>query len=125
MSWKLTFTKQALKDANLSGAYSRRINIQHRLVYQVFEEEKVVRGCLENSFSRRRCDEKVARRETSGIKPINLRALKMREECSVRVFNAGINLQSVPDVSRLEQIAALRQKNFQTASKNFMNETQF
>ena len=28
---------------NLSGAYSRRINIQHRLVYQVREEDKVVR----------------------------------------------------------------------------------
>lgn len=28
---------------DLSGAYSRRINIQHRLVYQVFEEQKVVK----------------------------------------------------------------------------------
>lgn len=28
---------------DLSGAYSRRINIQHRLVYQVFEPEKIVR----------------------------------------------------------------------------------
>jgi toxin YoeB len=28
---------------NLTGAYSRRINIQHRLVYDVFREEKVVR----------------------------------------------------------------------------------
>lgn len=28
---------------NLEGAYSRRINIQHRLVYQVFEEEKIVK----------------------------------------------------------------------------------
>jgi Txe/YoeB family toxin of toxin-antitoxin system len=27
----------------LSGAYSRRINIQHRLVYQVYEEDKVVK----------------------------------------------------------------------------------
>ena len=27
----------------LSGAYSRRINIQHRLVYQVLEEEHVVK----------------------------------------------------------------------------------
>jgi Txe/YoeB family toxin of toxin-antitoxin system len=27
----------------LRGAYSRRINIQHRLVYQVLEEEKVVK----------------------------------------------------------------------------------
>ena len=28
---------------DLTGAYSRRINIQHRLVYQVLEEEKVVK----------------------------------------------------------------------------------
>lgn len=28
---------------DLSGAYSRRINIQHRLVYQVFNEERVVK----------------------------------------------------------------------------------
>jgi len=28
---------------DLSGAYSRRINIQHRLVYQVIESEKVVK----------------------------------------------------------------------------------
>lgn len=28
---------------DLSGAYSRRINIQHRLVYQVYEEEHVVK----------------------------------------------------------------------------------
>jgi Txe/YoeB family toxin of toxin-antitoxin system len=27
----------------LRGAYSRRINIQHRLVYQVIEEDKVVK----------------------------------------------------------------------------------
>jgi len=27
----------------LKGAYSRRINIHHRLVYEVFEEEKTVR----------------------------------------------------------------------------------
>ncbi len=27
----------------LSGAYSRRINIKHRLVYQIFDEEKVVK----------------------------------------------------------------------------------
>ncbi|MEX0662841.1 MAG: Txe/YoeB family addiction module toxin [Balneolaceae bacterium] len=27
----------------LEGAYSRRINIQHRLVYQVYEKEKVVK----------------------------------------------------------------------------------
>jgi Txe/YoeB family toxin of toxin-antitoxin system len=28
---------------DLSGAYSRRMTIQHRLVYQVFEQEKIVR----------------------------------------------------------------------------------
>lgn len=28
---------------DLSGAYSRRINIQHRLVYEVFPKERVVR----------------------------------------------------------------------------------
>ena len=28
---------------DLSGAYSRRINIQHRLVYQVIAEEEVVK----------------------------------------------------------------------------------
>ena len=28
---------------DLSGAYSRRINIQHRLVYQVLEGEKAVK----------------------------------------------------------------------------------
>lgn len=28
---------------DLEGAYSRRINIQHRLVYQVLEEEKAVK----------------------------------------------------------------------------------
>ena len=28
---------------DLSGAYSRRITIHHRLVYQVFLEEKIVR----------------------------------------------------------------------------------
>ena len=28
---------------DLRGAYSRRINIQHRLVYQVLEKEKVVK----------------------------------------------------------------------------------
>lgn len=28
---------------DLSGAYSRRINIQHRLVYQVVEKEKSVK----------------------------------------------------------------------------------
>lgn len=28
---------------DLAGAYSRRINIQHRLVYQIYEEEKTVK----------------------------------------------------------------------------------
>lgn len=28
---------------DLNGAYSRRINLQHRLVYQIFQEEKVIR----------------------------------------------------------------------------------
>lgn len=28
---------------DLAGAYSRRINIQHRLVYDVFQHEKTVR----------------------------------------------------------------------------------
>lgn len=78
MSWKVVYTKHALKDAqkiaasglkgkaqallallkddpfrspppleklvgDLSGAYSRRINIQHRLVYQVLPESKIVK----------------------------------------------------------------------------------
>lgn len=78
MTWKLAYTKQAVKDAkklaksnlkskaqallelvqedpfqtppayeklvgDLTGAYSRRINIQHRLVYQVLEQERVVK----------------------------------------------------------------------------------
>jgi toxin YoeB len=28
---------------DLAGAYSRRINIQHRLVYQIIEDEKAVK----------------------------------------------------------------------------------
>ncbi len=28
---------------DMSGLYSRRINIQHRLVYQVYEEEKTIK----------------------------------------------------------------------------------
>ena len=28
---------------DLTGAYSRRINIQHRLVYEIFHKEKTVR----------------------------------------------------------------------------------
>jgi toxin YoeB len=78
VSWRLLYTKQALKDAkkisasglrpkvegllsllqrnpyeqpppfeklvgDLEGAYSRRINIQHRLVYQIMKEIKSVK----------------------------------------------------------------------------------
>lgn len=28
---------------DFSGAYSRRINIQHRIIYQILEEEKIVK----------------------------------------------------------------------------------
>jgi len=28
---------------DLSGAFSRRINIQHRLVYQIYEKEKTIK----------------------------------------------------------------------------------
>jgi Txe/YoeB family toxin of toxin-antitoxin system len=28
---------------DLTGAYSRRINIQHRIVYQIYEKEKTVK----------------------------------------------------------------------------------
>jgi toxin YoeB len=28
---------------DLDGAYSRRINIQHRMVYEVFKQERIVR----------------------------------------------------------------------------------
>ena len=28
---------------DLAGVYSRRINIQHRIVYQVYEKEKIVK----------------------------------------------------------------------------------
>ena len=28
---------------DLEGAYSRRINIQHRLVYQVYKKEKIIK----------------------------------------------------------------------------------
>jgi Txe/YoeB family toxin of toxin-antitoxin system len=28
---------------DLSGAFSRRINIQHRLVYQIYEDEKLIK----------------------------------------------------------------------------------
>lgn len=28
---------------DLSGAYSRRINIQHRLIYQIYEKERIIK----------------------------------------------------------------------------------
>ena len=28
---------------DLTGSYSRRINIQHRLIYQIYENEKIVK----------------------------------------------------------------------------------
>jgi len=28
---------------DLSGAYSRRINIQHRIVYQIYDDQKIVK----------------------------------------------------------------------------------
>lgn len=78
VSWRLVYTRQAVKDAkklatsglkdkarallailevdplqtpppyekligDLAGAFSRRINIQHRLVYQVLETERIVK----------------------------------------------------------------------------------
>ena len=78
MSWRIVYSRHALKDAkkltksklrlkteelleilktnpfqnpppyeklvgDLQGAYSRRINIQHRLVYQVLEKEHIVK----------------------------------------------------------------------------------
>jgi len=78
VEYKVTYSKQALKDAkklssasldkkakelieliknnpfqkpppyeklvgNLSGSFSRRINIKHRIVYEVIENEKLVR----------------------------------------------------------------------------------
>jgi Txe/YoeB family toxin of toxin-antitoxin system len=78
VTWRIVFTKQAVKDAkklssaglrpkaetlldilrenpyqnppfyekligDLSGSYSRRINIQHRLVYQILEDEHTVK----------------------------------------------------------------------------------
>lgn len=78
MTWRLAYTKHAVRDAkklaksnlkpkaeslldilredplqtpppyerlvgDLAGAYSRRINIQHRLVYQVLEKERIVK----------------------------------------------------------------------------------
>lgn len=36
---------------DLQGAYSRRINIKHRLVYEVFEEEQTVKIIRRKIFS--------------------------------------------------------------------------
>lgn len=76
---------------NLAGLYSRRINIQHRLVYEIFDEEvtvgdvkyegtvKIIRmwtptlGCLEKEWN-----------YLKGIKKIHIFFLKK--------INAGINL---------------------------------
>jgi toxin YoeB len=48
VTWQLVYTKQSQKDAkkligDLFGAYSRRVNIQHRLVYQIYETERIVK----------------------------------------------------------------------------------
>ena len=67
MSWRVVFSRQAQKDArklasaspalkqraqdlivllvgDLRGAYSRRINIQHRIVYSVEADQQLVKG---------------------------------------------------------------------------------
>jgi toxin YoeB len=37
---------------DLAGAYSRRINIQHRLVYQILEQERVIKVlCMWTHYS--------------------------------------------------------------------------
>lgn len=42
--WTLEFTPQAKRDGKkLKGSYSQRINIQHRLVYQVIEEKRLIK----------------------------------------------------------------------------------
>ena len=46
MLWKDPYRKPPPFEkliGDLAGAYSRRINIQHRLVYQVLEDERVVK----------------------------------------------------------------------------------
>ncbi|MCC8377334.1 MAG: Txe/YoeB family addiction module toxin [Rickettsia endosymbiont of Graphium doson] len=40
--WK-TYPPYEKLIGDLSGCYSRRINIQHRLVYEVYKEEKIVK----------------------------------------------------------------------------------
>ena len=40
MNWQVVFTRLLTR---VAGAYSRRINIQHRLVYQVVDDLKVVK----------------------------------------------------------------------------------
>ncbi len=44
--YQLLFSPQAkfkYLSANLKGKISRRINKQHRLVYEIFEEEKIIK----------------------------------------------------------------------------------
>ncbi len=51
MTWTVVYTRQAQKDAppyeklvgDLAGAYSRRITVQHRLVYQILDQEGIVK----------------------------------------------------------------------------------
>lgn len=48
MTWQVVFAKNALKDAqklvgDLAGAYSRRINTQHRLVYEALPAQNTVK----------------------------------------------------------------------------------
>lgn len=54
MKWTVILSRQAVKDpfqryppfeklvGNLAGYYSRRINVQHRLVYEVDREARIV-----------------------------------------------------------------------------------
>ena len=49
MGWERTLVYEITKKryeklpGDMNGLYSRRINIQHRLVYQVYSEEKTVK----------------------------------------------------------------------------------
>ncbi|MFY9589730.1 Txe/YoeB family addiction module toxin [Rickettsia endosymbiont of Halotydeus destructor] len=40
--WK-TYPPYEKLIGDLNGCYSRRINIQHRLIYEVYEEEKIIK----------------------------------------------------------------------------------
>jgi len=55
---------------DLKGAYSRRINIQHRLVYQVLEEERVVKGAADVDTLRVSARDRVARRTLASIESV-------------------------------------------------------